>query len=49
MLIQNVTCEFVKSPISIDCQHPRFSWEISAEENNVFQTAWQIIVRNEEE
>lgn len=48
MLIQNVTCEFVKSPISIDCQHPRFSWEISAEENNVFQTAWQIIVRNEE-
>ena len=40
MFIQNITCEFVKEPISIDCQHPRFSWEIDAEKNNVFQTAW---------
>ena len=30
MFIQNITCEFVKEPISIDCQHPRFSWEIDA-------------------
>ena len=47
MFIQNITCEFVKEPISIDCQHPRFSWEIDAEKNNVFQTAWQIIVKDE--
>ncbi len=48
MFIQNVTCEFVKNPISIDCHKPRFSWEIAAEKNNIFQTAWQIIVKNEE-
>ena len=48
MFIQNITCEFVKNSISIDCQHPRFSWEIVAEKNNVFQKAWQMIVRNEE-
>ena len=46
MVIKNVTCEFVHHPIALDCRHPRFSWEIEAEENNVYQTAWQIIVRN---
>lgn len=47
MYIQNVTCEFLRHPISLDCRHPRFSWEITAEENNIFQTAWQIHVKNE--
>lgn len=46
MVIQNVTCEFTHHPISLDCKHPRFSWEIAAEENNVFQTAYRIIVRD---
>lgn len=46
MVIKNVTCEFVHHPIALDCRHPRFSWEIEADENNVYQTAWQIIVRN---
>lgn len=46
MVIQNVTCEFAHHPISIDCRHPRFSWEIGTEENNVFQTSYQIIVKN---
>lgn len=48
MFIQNVTCEFVKNPIAVENRQPRFSWEIVAEQNNIFQTAWQIVVRNEE-
>lgn len=48
MFIQNVTCEFVKNPIAVENSQPRFSWEIVAEQNNIFQTAWQIVVRNEE-
>lgn len=48
MVIQNVTCEFAHHPISIDCRRPRFSWEIGTEENNVFQTSYQIIVKNED-
>ena len=36
MFIQNITCEFVKNSISIDCQHPRFSWEIVAEKKQCF-------------
>lgn len=47
MTIQNVTCEFTSSPIAVDCKHPRFSWEIDTEENNVFQASWQIVVKNE--
>lgn len=48
MFIQNVTCEFVKNPIAVVNRQPRFSWEIVAEKNDIFQTAWQIVVRNEE-
>lgn len=47
MIIQNVTCEFIHNPISLDCPHPRFSWEFHAEENNIFQTSWRILVNNE--
>lgn len=47
MNIQNVTCEFTHHPISLDCRHPRFSWEIEAQENNIFQASYQIIVRDE--
>lgn len=48
MFIQNITCEFVKNPIAVVNRQPRFSWEIVAEKNDIFQTAWQIVVRNEE-
>lgn len=47
MNIQNVTCEFTHPPISLDCRHPRFSWEIEAQENNIFQASYQVIVRDE--
>lgn len=47
MVIQNVTCEFVGQPCFIDCQKPRFSWQIKAEGNNIYQTAWQIVMWNE--
>lgn len=47
MFIQNVTCEFMRIPIAVTSLHPRFSWEIEAKENNVYQTAWQIVVKNE--
>ncbi len=45
--VKNVLVEYQRHPIGIDCTNPRFSWELSSEEKNVFQTAYQIEVTDE--
>lgn len=38
-----VFCEYLKNPVGIDMEHPRFSWII--EEDITFQKNYQIVVR----
>ncbi len=45
--ISRVTCEHMENPVSIDIKKPRFSWEVSSEQNDVYQSAYQIIVKKE--
>lgn len=40
----NLKCEQGVNPLGIEKLHPRFSWQIHAEERNFEQSAWQIIV-----
>lgn len=42
--------EYSSTPIGIDVEKPRFSWQMAAEDNqrNVYQSAWQIIVTDKE-
>lgn len=35
-------------PLAVTVEKPRFSWEWDAEENNVYQSAYQIIVQKED-
>jgi alpha-L-rhamnosidase len=41
-LVSNLTCEYRNNPIGIDVSDPRLSWQISSEETNVLQTAYQL-------
>ncbi len=43
--ISNIQCEHMYRPLAVTTQKPRFSWEWSAEENNVFQSAYRITVQ----
>ncbi len=38
----NLKCEYITNPEGIDIPHPRFSWQLSSNENNQFQSAYQI-------
>lgn len=46
--IQNIQCEHMDRPLAVTVEKPRFSWEWDAEENNVYQSANQIIVQKED-
>jgi len=42
--IENLRCEYLSEPLGIETQHPRFSWIIVSNENNVSQQSYQIVV-----
>jgi alpha-L-rhamnosidase len=42
--VENLRCEYMKDPLGIDIEHPRFSWELSSDENGKRQKAYQILV-----
>lgn len=35
-------CEYLENPIGIDEKHPRFSWRMESDNQNVLQTAYEI-------
>ncbi|HKZ67605.1 MAG TPA: family 78 glycoside hydrolase catalytic domain, partial [Chitinophagaceae bacterium] len=42
--VQNLLTENLSNPIGIDVRQPRFSWQLSSDQRNVFQTAYEIKV-----
>ena len=42
--ITNLRTEYKVNPIGIDVLHPRLSWEITSDQRDIFQTAYQIRV-----
>lgn len=45
--LTDVKCEYKKNPIGIDIEKPRFSYVITADRNDVLQSAYQIIVKKD--
>lgn len=45
--LQNLQVEYQKSPLGLDEEHPRFSWQMKSFVRNAKQTAYRIIVRQE--
>lgn len=46
--IQNIQCERMRRPLAVTAENPRFSWELDADETNVYQSAYQIVVQKED-
>ncbi len=42
--VVDLKCEHKKNPIGVESKHPRLSWKLSSNANNVVQTAYQIRV-----
>jgi alpha-L-rhamnosidase len=42
--VNELTCEYHTNPLGIDIQQPRLSWMLASSEQNVLQTAYEIIV-----
>ena len=40
----NLKTEYLENPIGIDTKFPRFSWQLSAEEDGILQRAFLIMV-----
>lgn len=45
--IINLKTEYAENPLGIDVKNPRFSWQMNAEGRGRYQTAYQIIVKEE--
>jgi alpha-L-rhamnosidase len=41
---QTLLCENLTNPIGIDLPQPRFSWQLTGEQRNISQTAYEIVV-----
>ena len=47
--ITDLRTEQLKNPAGIDVRHPRLSWRIESDEQNVIQTAYHILVASSPE
>ena len=46
---KQLICEYKTNPLGIDIANPRLSWQLSASENNVMQSAYEIRVASSPE
>jgi alpha-L-rhamnosidase len=47
--VNRLRCEYLENPLGIDITAPRLSWELSAPERGVVQTAYRILVASNPE
>jgi alpha-L-rhamnosidase len=47
IVIKNLQTEYSQTPLGIDVEHPRFSWQMESEKPGCYQTAYQLLVFNE--
>lgn len=45
--IYELKCNHLTDPLGIDTEKPSFSWKLKSDENDIFQAAYQIYVRDE--
>ncbi|MBK1809975.1 family 78 glycoside hydrolase catalytic domain [Clostridium sp. YIM B02505] len=43
--IKKLQCEYRTNPLTVDTKNPRFSWQLESDGLNIYQAAWQLIVR----
>lgn len=46
--VYDLKTEYLKNPIGIDAEHPRFSWKLKSDRKGVFQTSYRITAKTGE-
>ena len=46
--IYDFKTEYMENPLGLDCEKPRFSWKMKADEKDARQTGYQITVGTRE-
>ncbi len=48
--VKNLRVEYTETPLGIDVEHPRFSWQLEDEDghNGLVQTAYRIVVKDDQ-
>jgi alpha-L-rhamnosidase len=47
-VVKNLRVEYMKDPVGIDVEQPRFSWKMESNRRNVSQTAYEITVATDD-
>lgn len=47
LVVTNLRCENKHNPVGVDVLKPRFSWELRSNQQNILQTAYQILVADD--
>jgi hypothetical protein len=47
--VANLQCENLKDPLGIDALHPALSWQITSSGNNVMQSAYRLLVSDNQD
>lgn len=45
--LEHFRTESQKNPIGLDCEKPRFSWELHSKKENIFQSAYRIQITDQ--
>jgi alpha-L-rhamnosidase len=48
LTVANLRCESRSNPLGVDVVHPKLSWELQSKQQSVLQTAYRILVADEE-
>ena len=48
-IVENLSCEYVTTPMGIDCPQPLLSWQMKSSSRDASQRAWQVMVASSKE
>ena len=40
----HLRCEYLENPLGIDVYTPRLSWQLTSDDNNMFQSTYRVLV-----
>jgi len=46
--VANLRCESRNNPLGVDASQPKLSWQLQSKQQNVLQTAYRILVADDE-
>jgi hypothetical protein len=49
LTVSNLRCEYRNNPLGVDAAKPTLSWEVVSSQQNILQTAYRVLVADDEE